>query len=90
MSSPTDKVIIFLRPVGDAPRLDQERLKIAGSDRFARVVQYLQKKAKLDQPFVYLRESFSPSLDEKISTLYEAYGNEGRLVINYSRTPAWG
>jgi ubiquitin-like protein ATG12 len=40
--------------------------------------------------FVYLNSAFSPAMDELISTLYEGYGLDGKLVVNYSITPAWG
>jgi hypothetical protein len=67
---------------------------------------------------VYLKDSFTPALDEKIIVLYkvsitvatscvfpvhqeldlsadcckilQAFGSEGRLVVNYSVNPAWG
>ena len=40
--------------------------------------------------FMYLNSSFSPSLDERIGTLHEAYNVDGKLIVNYSTTPAWG
>jgi ubiquitin-like protein ATG12 len=40
--------------------------------------------------FLYLKEAFSPSLDERISVLFEAFGNDGKLVVNYALIPAWG
>ena len=42
--------------------------------------------------FVYVKESFAPSLDERIGVLALAYGSEGgtKLTLNYSTTPAWG
>lgn len=40
--------------------------------------------------FVYLKEAFSPSLDERILVLFDAFGVDGRLVVNYALTPAWG
>lgn len=40
--------------------------------------------------FVYLKEAFSPALEERISVLYAAFGVDGRLVVNYALTPAWG
>ena len=42
--------------------------------------------------FVYVKESFAPSLDERVGTLALAYGSEGgtKLTLNYSTTPAWG
>jgi hypothetical protein len=42
--------------------------------------------------FVYVKESFAPSLDERIGVLALAYGSEGgtKLTLNYSTMPAWG
>lgn len=44
--------------------------------------------------FLYVRQSFAPSLDEKIGVLAQAFGSEGKhgreLVINYALTSAWG
>ena len=39
-----------------------------------------------------MKESFAPSLDERVGTLAQAYGSEGgtKLTLNYSTTPAWG
>jgi ubiquitin-like protein ATG12 len=39
---------------------------------------------------VYLREAFAPSPEERISVLHDAFGVDGRLVVNYALTPAWG
>lgn len=40
--------------------------------------------------FLYLNSSFSPSLNEYIGSLHEAYNVDGKLIVNYSTTPAWG
>lgn len=40
--------------------------------------------------FLYLREAFSPGLEERIQTLFDAFGVDGRLVVNYATVPAWG
>ena len=40
--------------------------------------------------FVYLNQSFSPSLDERVGVLYAAFAAEGRLIVNYALAPAWG
>jgi ubiquitin-like protein ATG12 len=39
---------------------------------------------------VYLREAFTPSLDDELSVLKQAYGIDGKLHVNYALTPAWG
>lgn len=44
----------------------------------------------LPPQFVYLKEAFSPALEERICVLYEAFGVDGRLVVNYATVPAWG
>lgn len=40
--------------------------------------------------FVYLRSAFAPCLDDTVRSLYNTYGEEGRLVVHYATTPAWG
>lgn len=39
---------------------------------------------------MYLKEAFSPSPEERIATLHDAFAVDGRLVVNYALTPAWG
>ncbi|CAL5221194.1 g3342 [Coccomyxa viridis] len=90
MGDKAQQVIVWLRPTGDAPILKQQKFKISGAEKFSKIVDTLRKKANLDQVFVYLKESFCPSLDERVAVLYEAYGSNGQLVVNYANTPAWG
>ncbi|EIE19375.1 autophagy protein [Coccomyxa subellipsoidea C-169] len=85
-----NQVIVWLRATGDAPILKQQKVKISANEKFSKIVEVLRTKTKSEQVFVYLKESFCPSLDEKISVLYEAYGSEGRLTVNYANAPAWG
>ena len=47
-SSSTDKVIVVLKAVGDAPILKQERVKISGVERFVKVVDFLRKQLQRD------------------------------------------
>ncbi|KAI3439098.1 hypothetical protein D9Q98_001507 [Chlorella vulgaris] len=84
------KVVIFFKQTGDAPILKQNKVKIDGQERFSKLVDFLRKKLGRDQVFVYLKEAFSPALDERIAVLHEAFGVDGRLVVNYALTPAWG
>eukprot|EP00884_Botryococcus_braunii_P020916 jgi/Botrbrau1/7508/Bobra.0095s0044.1 len=90
MSTVNDRVTVYLRAVGDAPKLRKDKYKVDSQERLAVVVDLLRKRTKSEQIFVYLKESFTPSLDEELSVLYKAFGNDGRLVINYSVVPAWG
>ncbi|EFN51330.1 hypothetical protein CHLNCDRAFT_141109 [Chlorella variabilis] len=82
------KVVILFKQTGDAPILKQN--KIDGQERFAKLVDFLRKKLGRDQVFMYLKEAFSPSPEERIATLHDAFAVDGRLVVNYALTPAWG
>lgn len=47
-SSSEIKVTVLLKAVGDAPILKQERVKISGAERFAKVVDFLRKQLQRD------------------------------------------
>ncbi|KAL4428556.1 hypothetical protein ABPG77_008868 [Micractinium sp. CCAP 211/92] len=83
-------LIVLFKQTGDAPILRQNKVKISRQEPFAKLVEFLRRKLGKDQVFVYLKEAFSPALEERISVLYEAFGVDGRLVVNYALTPAWG
>ena len=40
--------------------------------------------------FVYVNQAFSPSPDQTVGNLCECFGTEGKLVLYYSKTQAWG
>ena len=40
--------------------------------------------------FVYVNQAFSPSPDQSVGNLCECFGSEGKLVLYYSKTQAWG
>ena len=40
--------------------------------------------------FVYLRSAFAPCLDDTVTSLFRAFGEDGKLVVHYALTPAWG
>eukprot|EP00240_Pyramimonas_obovata_P011397 CAMPEP_0118922732 /NCGR_PEP_ID=MMETSP1169-20130426/1560_1 /TAXON_ID=36882 /ORGANISM="Pyramimonas obovata, Strain CCMP722" /LENGTH=133 /DNA_ID=CAMNT_0006863651 /DNA_START=383 /DNA_END=784 /DNA_ORIENTATION=+ len=86
----TGSVVVLFKATGGAPILKQSKFKIQGSEKFSKAVDFLRKLIHRDSLFVYLNSAFAPSMDELISTLYESYGLEGKLVVNYSITPAWG
>mmetsp|Transcript_6576 Transcript_6576/g.12028 ORF Transcript_6576/g.12028 Transcript_6576/m.12028 type:complete len:95 (-) Transcript_6576:239-523(-) len=87
---PVEKVVVLLKATGDAPILKQSKFKVSKSEKFVFISEFLRKNLKLEQVFMYLNSSFSPALNERIGTLHEAYNVDGKLVVNYSTTPAWG
>lgn len=40
--------------------------------------------------FTYLKSSFSPSLEESVGVLLDAFGTDGKLYVYYGLVPAWG
>ncbi|XP_059658217.1 ubiquitin-like protein ATG12 isoform X2 [Cornus florida] len=63
------KVVVHLRATGDAPILKQAKFKIAGNDKFAKVIDFLRRQLH--------RETLN-------------FGFDGKLVVNYACSMAWG
>lgn len=40
--------------------------------------------------FVYVNQTFAPAPDQTIKNLYDCYGTNGKLILHYSKSPAWG
>ncbi|KAG0617790.1 hypothetical protein M758_4G015200 [Ceratodon purpureus] len=40
--------------------------------------------------FLYINSAFSPTPDENIWDLFENFGIDGKLVVNYACSMAWG
>ncbi|KAL5728618.1 Ubiquitin-like protein [Ranunculus cassubicifolius] len=89
-SNTVQKVVVHLRATGDAPILKQAKFKIAGSDKFAKVIDFLRRQLHRDTLFVYVNSAFAPNPDELVIDLYTNFGFDGKLVVNYASAMAWG
>ncbi|KAF6159722.1 hypothetical protein GIB67_029980 [Kingdonia uniflora] len=119
-TSSIQKVVVHLRATGDAPILKQAKFKIAGTDKFAKVIDFLRRQLHRDTLFVYVNSAFSPNPDELVIDLYnihnmliyvqedlsvilffsdiygiavlkfQNFGFDGKLVVNYANSMAWG
>ncbi|XP_010270804.1 PREDICTED: ubiquitin-like protein ATG12 isoform X1 [Nelumbo nucifera] len=63
---------------------------IAGTDKFAKVIDFLRRQLHRDTLFVYVNSAFSPNPDELVIDLYNNFGFDGKLVVNYACSMAWG
>ncbi|XP_020526002.1 ubiquitin-like protein ATG12 isoform X2 [Amborella trichopoda] len=63
------KVVVHLRATGDAPILKQAKFKIGGTEKFAKVIDFLRRQLH--------RETLN-------------FGFDGKLVVNYACSMAWG
>jgi ubiquitin-like protein ATG12 len=81
---------VFFKAIGDAPILKQSKFKIGGVEKFAKVIEFLRKQVHRETLFVYINSGFSPNPDENIWDLFENFGIDGKLVVNYVCSMAWG
>ncbi|KAK4591316.1 hypothetical protein RGQ29_021493 [Quercus rubra] len=92
--SSVKKVVVHLRATGDAPILKQAKFKglgeIPGTDKFAKVIDFLRRQLHRETLFVYVNSAFSPNPDELVIDLYNNFGFDGKLVVNYACSMAWG
>eukprot|EP00249_Psilotum_nudum_P006854 c20111_g1_i1 orf=486-785(+) len=84
------KVIVLFRATGDAPILKQSKFKIGAAEKFAKVIDFLCRQLHRETVFVYINSAFSPSPDETVLDLFENFGIDGKLVVNYACSMAWG
>uniref|UniRef100_A0A672LTB6 Ubiquitin-like protein ATG12 n=1 Tax=Sinocyclocheilus grahami TaxID=75366 RepID=A0A672LTB6_SINGR len=40
--------------------------------------------------FIYVNQSFAPSPDQEVGVLFECFGSDGKLVLHYCKSQAWG
>lgn len=71
--------------------------QVGRQEQFSLVINYLRKKLGKDQVLAYLKEAFTPSPEEHVGVLADAFGGSGKsfgvaqlLVVNYALSPAWG
>ncbi|XP_002885000.2 ubiquitin-like protein ATG12B [Arabidopsis lyrata subsp. lyrata] len=84
------KIVVHLRATGGASILKQSKFKIAGTEKFAKVIDFLRRQLHSDSLFVYVNSAFSPNPDESVIDLYNNFGFDGKLVVNYACSMAWG
>ncbi|KAL0554305.1 hypothetical protein IC582_008223 [Cucumis melo] len=89
-STSARKVVVLLRATGDAPILKQTKFKMPGTDKFIKVIDYIRRSIQRDTLFVFVNSAFSPGPDETVIDLYNNFGIDGKLVVNYACSMAWG
>ncbi|CAG5093635.1 Similar to Atg12: Ubiquitin-like protein ATG12 (Rattus norvegicus) [Cotesia congregata] len=40
--------------------------------------------------FLYINQTFAPAPDQTVKNLYDCYGTDGKLIIHYCKSQAWG
>lgn len=91
----SDKVVVIFKNVANAPILKQSKFKVSTSKTVASMIELLRKAAtgKIDigqSVFIYINQSFAPSLDQTVQNLFDCYACDNKLVLHYAITTAWG
>ncbi|KAI1315393.1 hypothetical protein EDD11_000897 [Mortierella claussenii] len=87
------KVVVRFRAIGNAPILKTNVYKITASNKFLAVIQFLRKELNYKQSdplFLYVNSAFSPAPDEIVNNLFKCFNTDGKLIVNYCTSPAWG
>ncbi|XP_068279340.1 ubiquitin-like protein ATG12 [Nyctibius grandis] len=87
------KIDILLKAVGDTPIMKTKKWAVERTRTVQGLVDFIKKFLKLmasEQLFIYVNQSFAPSPDQEVGTLYECFGSDGKLVLHYCKTQAWG
>ena len=86
-------VSVTLQSAGDAPILKKKKWQVRASQTMAWVMNFLRAATKIKESeslFVYINQSFSPTLDRDIGGLFDCFNTNGTLILHYAKTPAWG
>nr|KAF6354321.1 autophagy related 12 [Myotis myotis] len=86
-------VDILLKAVGDTPIMKTKKWAVERTRTIQGLIDFIKKFLKLvasEQLFIYVNQSFAPSPDQEVGTLYECFGSDGKLVLHYCKSQAWG
>ncbi|XP_006867689.1 PREDICTED: ubiquitin-like protein ATG12-like isoform X1 [Chrysochloris asiatica] len=87
------KIDILLKAVRDTPIMKTKKWAVERTRTIQRLIDFIKKFLKLvasEQLFIYVNQSFAPSPDQEIGPLYECFGSDGKLVLHYCKSQAWG
>ena len=90
-----NKVLIFLRSIGDAPALKKQKFKLDGTKTIFDVEKFLRKSITTASSgneilFLYCGSGFCPTPDQGITDLFNCFQVGVELVISYSLQETWG
>lgn len=87
------KIDVLLKAVGDTPIMKNKKWTIERNRTVQGLMDFIKKYLKMEtseQMFIYVNQSFAPSPDQEVGILYECFGSDGKLVLHYCKSQAWG
>ncbi|KAH9519797.1 Ubiquitin-like protein [Bulinus truncatus] len=80
------KVDILLKPAGDAPIMKKKKWTVDRTKKICWVSDFIKKYIKIepsDSLFLYVNQSYAPSPDTDIGSIFDCFGSDGKLVLHY-------
>lgn len=87
------KVDILLKATGNAPIMKKKKWAVDAEKPIGWIMEFVKKYLKLESEerlFLYVNQTFAPSPDQIVRNLYECFGTDGKLVLHYCKSQAWG
>jgi len=87
------KITVFFIADGSAPILKRKKFKFGADTKFGALSTFLRTNgpAFANIPLCLLvNKTFQPSFDQPLAELFDAFGQNDRLVVYYSQTEKWG
>lgn len=87
----SEKILLHLRSVGEAPALKKNKFKLNGSKPIMEIEKFLKKTLGSDKSiYLYCGSGFSPPPNQGLQDLYDCFQIGGELVITYGFQESWG
>ncbi|XP_066540106.1 ubiquitin-like protein ATG12 [Hoplias malabaricus] len=93
ISDEKKKIDVLLKAVGDTPIMKTKKWAVERGRTVQSLSQFISRFLKLEpseQLFIYVNQSFAPSPDQEVGVLFECFGSDGKLVLHYCKSQAWG
>lgn len=87
------KIDILLKATGNAPIMKTKKWSVDPEKKIGWIIEFIKRYLKLDASenlFLYVNQAFAPSPDQVVRNLYECFGTDGKLVLHYCKSQAWG
>ncbi|CAK6966160.1 ubiquitin-like protein ATG12 [Scomber scombrus] len=87
------KIDVLLKAVGDTPIMKTKKWAVDRGRTVQSLAQFIARFLKFDaneQLLIYVNQSFAPSPDQDVGVLFDCFGSDGKLVLHYCKSQAWG
>ncbi|NXR52042.1 ATG12 protein, partial [Hippolais icterina] len=83
-------VDVLLKAVGDTPIMRTKKWAVERTRTIQGLVDFIKKFLKLMASEQLVGAGMGRGFDQEVGTLYECFGSDGKLVLHYCKTQAWG